>query len=158
MKAGTVVWLAIGLVGIATLVCGAPPASQSDIEHRLMGTWIGVSGHWGEENPPPESRSFTFTTNHQCEVTIGKKTFVGTYRIDVSKEPFQIDFTFDEVPGEQVTTLTIFDFPKEGVLRMAEWDPNWRRKDFAPGITFKKKESSNQASEPIGAAAPQVQR
>ncbi|MDT8389710.1 MAG: hypothetical protein RRC34_04275 [Lentisphaeria bacterium] len=109
----------------------------ADVEKKLIGTWQGISGHWGKENPPPESRSFTFKKNHQVEFTIDKQTFSGTYRIDTSKSPFHIDFTFS-YKGEEVTTQTIFDFPKKDHIRMAEPDPDWRRKEFNPGITFKK--------------------
>lgn len=73
------------------------------------------------------------------EAVVGKDRFVGRYKIDVSKTPFEIDFTF-EMDGRKTSTLTIFDFPGEGRLRMAEWDPGRRRKEFNPGITSKKKE------------------
>jgi uncharacterized protein (TIGR03067 family) len=142
MKTNMVVCGTVGLLAIAVLASAAPSASHAEIEKRLAGTWLGVSGHWGKENPPPESRSFTFTTNHQFKATIGKETIAGTYRIATTNEPFQIDFTF-EFKGESVTTLTIFDFPNKDHLRIAEWDPDWRRKEIDPGITFKKKEPSN---------------
>lgn len=142
MKTNRLVCWTVGLVVVAGLACAAPPVSQSEVVQHLAGTWVGVSGHWGKENPPPETRTFMFMTNHQCRVTIDGKTFAGTYRLDVSTEPYKIDFTFEE-GGKKITTLTIFDFPGEGLLRVAEWDPDWRRKEFAPGITFQKKASSN---------------
>lgn len=111
------------------------------VEKKLIGTWQGISGHWGKENPPPEARSFTFKKNHQVEFTIDKQTFSGTYKIDTSKSPFHIDLSFS-YKGEKVTTQTIFDFPKKDQLRIAEPDPNWRRKEFNPGMTFKKDISS----------------
>lgn len=123
-----------------------PVITQAQIEKHLLGEWLGISGHWGKENPPPSTRHFTFRENHEVEVVVGKDKFVGNYKIDITKEPFDIDFTF-EVNGKKVTTLTIFDFPSEGHLRIAEWDPTWRRKEFNPGIIFKKKEPSNSVSE-----------
>ncbi|MFC1461113.1 hypothetical protein ACFLQR_01165 [Verrucomicrobiota bacterium] len=117
-------------------------AEEATVEKRLTGKWLGVSGHWGKENPAAASRNFTFMTNRQFKASIGNETITGNYRITVTNKPFQIDFTF-EFKGKKATTLTIFDFPKENHLRIAEWDPNWRRKRFRPGITFKKKASSN---------------
>lgn len=145
MRKTVLVCSMVSLVAIAALVYGAPAESESTIETRLMGIWLGVSGHWGKENPPAASRSFTFMTNHQFKATIDKETITGTYRIDISKEPFQIDFTF-EFKGKKVTTLTILDFPEEDQLRIAEWDPSFRRKRFRPGITFKRRESSNKTT------------
>ena len=141
-------WCAF-LILVAVLVGAAlaeetPRARVVSVEEKLTGTWVGVSGHWGRENPPPETRTFTFLTNQQFKAVIDETAIVGTYRIAVSNEPFHIDFTF-QFKGKKATTLTIFDFPKQDHLRIAEWDPNWRRKRFRPGITFKRKESSNQA-------------
>jgi uncharacterized protein (TIGR03067 family) len=119
---------------------------EADVQKQLIGSWQGVSGHWGKENPPPEARSFTFTTNRQVTFTIGKQTFSGTYRMDISKKPYHIDFTFSH-KGKKVTTQTIFDFPKKDHIRIAEWDPNWRRKEFNPGITFKKQTSNRVAKD-----------
>ena len=124
---------------------------EAEIEKKLNGTWQGVSGHWGMENPPPESRSFTFKTNRQVTFTIDKQTFSGAYRMDVSEQPYQIDFTFS-YKGKLATTQTIIDFPKEDHIRIAEWDPNWRRKEFDPGIMFKKKTSKQMQN--IGTTAP----
>lgn len=125
-----------------------PRTDLKAVETKLNGTWVGVSGHWGRENPPPETRSFTFMSNHQFQATIAGTTVVGNYRIDTTKEPFQIDFTFEYKDGKG-TTLTIIDFPEENHIRIAEWDPHWRRKEFAPGITFKKKESSSKAANQV---------
>lgn len=44
-----------------------------------------------------------------------------------------------------MTALTLFDFPQNAHLRIAEWDPDWRRKEFNPGMTFKMKKPSNEA-------------
>ena len=135
------------VIALLTGVVCAEDTSRTDaatVETKLIGTWIGVSGHWGKENPPPETRRFTFMANHQFKAAIAKTTIIGTYRIDTTTKPFQIDFTF-QFKDEKATTLTIIDFPNEDHLRIAEWDPNSRRKEFNPGITFKRKESSNQA-------------
>ena len=142
-----VCFFSLVVIGLLAGVAWAEGASRTDtatIEAKLIGTWIGVSGHWGKENPPPETRSFTFLANHQFKATIAETAIAGTYRIDTSTKPFQIDFTF-QFKDEKATTLTIIDFPSENHLRIAEWDPNRRRKEFNPGITFKRKESSNQA-------------
>ncbi|MCD4779786.1 MAG: hypothetical protein K8S27_04465 [Candidatus Omnitrophica bacterium] len=141
MRETVFICCAIGFVAVATLLHGAPATAQSEIETRLTGTWLGVSGHWGTENHA-ELYRFTFMANHEVKVTIDKETITGTYRIDISKEPFQMDFIF-EIKGGKFTPLTIFDFPKEDSLRIAEWDPSFRRKRFRPGITFMREESSN---------------
>ena len=130
----------IRFVALLAGVIWADGTARTDAETvgtKLIGTWVGVSGHWGNENPPPETRSFTFTENHQFKATIAETTIVGTYRIDTSKKPFQIDFTFD-LKDEKVTTLTIFDFPRDNQIWIAEWDPSGRRKEFNPGITFRR--------------------
>jgi hypothetical protein len=85
-------------------------------------------------------------TNRQFSANVNQETITGTYRIAVTNIPCQIDFTF-KFKGKSVTTLTIFDFPQNNHLRIAEWDPDWRRKSFRPGITFKKKEPSKRVSE-----------
>ena len=132
--------MATAITGLA-LAKGPQPTEQATVENKLRGTWLGVSGHWGTENPA-ESRGFTFMTNHQFSASIDQEIITGTYRIAVTNEPFQIDFTF-KFKDKTVTTLTIFDFPKDDHLRIAEWDPSFRRKRFRPGITFRKRKTSN---------------
>lgn len=137
MRPSTVVCRAVAFFCLTVLAGAAPSASQQEVEKRLAGTWSGVSGSWGKENPPAELISFTFRTNHQCEAKMGDLAITGTYQIDISTEPFQIDFSFEH-KKDRIKTLTIFTFTDDGLLRIAEWDPNWRRKDFNPVITFRK--------------------
>jgi hypothetical protein len=133
---------AIALVSIGAPAVSNTVASAKAVENQLMGCWQGIAGHWGRENPPPKSHSFTFSKDHQFQAEITDVTLSGQYRIDLSQRPYHIDFTF-EYKGETSTTKTIFDFTKDGHLRIAEWDTNWRRKQIDPGITFERIGSSN---------------
>lgn len=127
---------------------GEDTLTRTDVEKRLLGEWIGVAGHWGQENPPPSARQFVFLASNRVEVVIGKDRVMGTYQIDATKRPFHIDFTF-EVDGKKVRTMTIFDFPAPGQLRMAEWDPDFRRDNFQPGITFERRKPASKAGKPV---------
>lgn len=136
------------IVAVATSLAMAQDVvvTPADIENRLRGEWVGVAGHWGKENPPASERRFVFRANGEVEAAIGAKRVVGKYRVDASRNPYHIDFMF-EADGKTVTVLTVFDFVSTNQLRIAEWDPSFRRDGFRPGITFEKVQATNHALE-----------
>ncbi len=92
---------------VLILVCPACEVSSPDDSTGLIGTWQGFYGH---------TLIITFGADGRFEGTvISGTTTVGTYTVDASTTPIQLDQTVD---GSDILLMTIIEFIDKDTLLM----------------------------------------
>ena len=103
------VWIFTALA-LAFLFLTCPASAVAD-ESKLLGTWTGQ--HKDEE------LTFTFKSDNQFQFVSKGVSFGGTYKVDYSQTPIQLDLNM-KMGDKTQTSLTILEFLEDGRMRMEE--------------------------------------
>lgn len=123
--------LAIGLL-IAADGCGGKVEDKKpeDAKENLQGTWKVVSSVTDGRNDPErefKGQSYTFEGD-KCILTKTNHTFTGSYKVDASRQPAQLDITLDN--GEMLKLIYQLD---ADTLKLGEQHGGTRPKGFEAG-------------------------
>ena len=105
----------------------APSADESpgaDFE----GTWVGI-----EQGRDAGGWTWTFADGQADVVGPGEEAYKGTYTVDATTEPAQVDFTITECAREEYVGLTSLGIYKieQGKLMLAAAEPGSSERAFA---------------------------
>jgi uncharacterized protein (TIGR03067 family) len=96
----------------AALVCLAGDDLKNDSAKqeygRFTGTWKFESVEVEGQAMPAENASLVLKDN-KFTVTLGPQQFSGTYKVDVDKNPKQIDVTYEDGPQKGKAHLGIYE-------------------------------------------------
>jgi uncharacterized protein (TIGR03067 family) len=124
---------AIVILGLAMLSVSSVPGQDEKKpakkdEDRIRGTWMVESGKKGGENAPEEfveKFRLTFKKDGQFTAVLPDKEIQGTYTIDATKKPKQIDVSHD---GKTMEGIYEFDGKQ---LKLCIGEPAQRPTEFA---------------------------
>jgi len=118
-------FLAAGL-----LVADAPGSDRSDELGKFQGTWKTASMEIDGRRMPDEAleQRKVIIINDRYVVIDGNRTIQrGTFRIDPSRTPKQIDTVPADGPNAGRTDRGIYEFREDGTLRMCHAPPGAER-------------------------------
>ena len=130
-------WL-VSLFAVLTigLLVVADDKKPDDVKDKLQGTWYIVSIEEGSQKVPDDSfkgNTLTFDDEKftlQQKVKNQKVKNSGTYKIDATKKPAELDMTFTEGPGKDKVGKWIFQLNGDTLKIGSKENPDDRPKSF----------------------------